>query len=232
MDPYQELTIRLRRSDLLLLRAVRRQRARPPVRAKGQFWGSVITDDEVDELLAAHGEIPAVPEARGWLDGALQSSELVRDAPGGRIGELRARNGLDGLDIDLLLLALLPDVSAGYGRIFAYLNDNLNQPWLTVDLASRVLATLRRERLGVLARLLPAGRLLKRGLIELAPVGGVNYHASLRVEVSRQVLFSLLDGEPAAQEAGPVLHLVGESEDGEADDGGADEGPGPWAREP
>lgn len=47
---FEELARRLRRTDLLLLRAVRRQRARPSMRAKGQFWGSVITDDEVDAL--------------------------------------------------------------------------------------------------------------------------------------------------------------------------------------
>ncbi len=49
---YSDLARRLRRTDLLLLRAVRRQRARPAMRAKGQFWGSVITDDEVDAFLA------------------------------------------------------------------------------------------------------------------------------------------------------------------------------------
>ena len=52
---YEELARRLRRTDLLMLRAVRRQRERPAMRAKGQFWGSVITDDEVDELLLKHG---------------------------------------------------------------------------------------------------------------------------------------------------------------------------------
>ena len=36
---FAELARRLRRTDLLLLQAVRRQRARPAIRAKGQFWG-------------------------------------------------------------------------------------------------------------------------------------------------------------------------------------------------
>lgn len=62
---YEELARRLRRTDLLLLRAVRRQRSRPAMRAKGQFWGSVITDDEVDALLQAHGEIDLPPDAPG-----------------------------------------------------------------------------------------------------------------------------------------------------------------------
>ena len=71
---YKELAERLRRTDLLLLRAVRRQRARPAMRAKGQFWGSVITDDEVDALLQAHGEIDLPPNVPDGLEVAVQAS--------------------------------------------------------------------------------------------------------------------------------------------------------------
>ena len=73
---FQELARRLRRTDLLLLRAVRRQRARPAIRAKGQFWGSVITDDEVDALLRAHGEIDYMETPDG-LDDAIGSSTVL-----------------------------------------------------------------------------------------------------------------------------------------------------------
>ena len=74
-DPsnFSDIARRLRRTDLLLLRAVRRQRARPAMRAKGQFWGSVITDDEVDALLRAHGEID-YPVGSDGLDDAIASS--------------------------------------------------------------------------------------------------------------------------------------------------------------
>ena len=71
---FVELARRLRRTDLLLLRSVRRQRARPAIRAKGQFWGSVITDDEVDSLLRAHGEIDYTETPDG-LDDAIQLSD-------------------------------------------------------------------------------------------------------------------------------------------------------------
>ena len=135
---FEELARRLRRTDLLLLRAVRRQRARPAIRAKGQFWGSVITDDEVDELLRAHGEIE-YPAGADGLEDAVEVSKKLRDAPGCRFERLRNAFDLDGDDADLVLLALAPEISAGYGKIFAYLNDNLNQAYLTVDLATRVL---------------------------------------------------------------------------------------------
>ena len=70
---FSDIARRLRRTDLLLLRAVRRQRARPAMRAKGQFWGSVITDDEVDALLRAHGEID-YPVGADGLDDAIAAS--------------------------------------------------------------------------------------------------------------------------------------------------------------
>ena len=70
----------------LLLRAVRRQRARPAMRAKGQFWGSVITDDEVDVLLQAHGEIDLPPNHTDGLESALNMSICLRD-DAGRFGK-------------------------------------------------------------------------------------------------------------------------------------------------
>ena len=107
---FQEIARRLRRTDLLLLRAVRRQRARPAMRAKGQFWGSVITDDEVDALLRAHGEIDYVVSADG-LDDAISASAQLRDDTAGRFARLRRAFDLDGDDSDLLLLALAPEIS-------------------------------------------------------------------------------------------------------------------------
>ena len=93
------------------------------MRAKGQFWGSVITDDEVDALLRAHGEIDYVVSADG-LDDAISASAQLRDDTAGRFARLRRAFDLDGDDSDLLLLALAPEISAGYGCA-AYLNDNL-----------------------------------------------------------------------------------------------------------
>ena len=172
---FSDLARRLRRTDLLLLRAVRRQRARPAMRAKGQFWGSVITDDEVDELLRAHGEID-YPAGADGLEDAIAASTAYRDAPGGKLGHLRDTFGLDGDDIDLVLLSLAPEISAGYARIFAYLNDNLNQAYLTVDLATRVLRAERRPRLVLQSRLLPGSPLIRKRLVLMHPVDSVETH--------------------------------------------------------
>ena len=84
---FEELARRLRRTELLLLRAIRRQRARPAMRAKGQFWGSVITDDEVCPGASASstftGAFPSSPDAsrsavcRARTSGLLKISSTV-----------------------------------------------------------------------------------------------------------------------------------------------------------
>ncbi|NOY25507.1 MAG: ATP-binding protein [Oligoflexia bacterium] len=198
---FEELARRLRRTDLLLLRAVRRQRARPAMRAKGQFWGSVITDDEVDALLRAHGEIdwPDQPDA---LADAVAASAALRDDPTGRVARLRRAFNFDGDDMDLLLLSLAPEISNGYARIFGYLNDNLNQAYLTVDLATRVLRTHRTERLALQARLMGSAPLVKNRLVLLFPSDGAETLSSRRVHPSGRLLRWLLEEEELPQDVG------------------------------
>jgi hypothetical protein len=198
---FSDLARRLRRTDLLLLRAVRRQRARPAMRAKGQFWGSVITDDEVDALLRAHGEID-YPVGSDGLDDAIAASAAYRDAPGGRFTKFRKAFTLDGDDVDLMLLSLAPEISAGYGKIFAYLNDNLNQAYLTVDLATRILRQERRQRLALQSRLLPGSRLIRNRILLLNPPDGMDTHTSRRVHPAPRVLRWLLQGVQVAYSDG------------------------------
>ena len=198
---FEELAKRLRRTDLLLLRAVRRQRARPAMRAKGQFWGSVITDDEVDALLRAHGEIDH-PEGADGLDEAVGASAALRDDPTGRFGRLRAAMDLDGDDADLVLLSIAPEISAGYGKIFAYLNDNLNQAYLTVDLATRVLRGGRTERLALQSRLMKNAPLIQNRLLLLNPEEGVETHTARRLHPSSRLLQWLLEGRELPESVG------------------------------
>ena len=91
---------------------------------KGNFFGFLIVAKIVSDNLANMG---------------------YTDAGEGLVQQLLARS-------DLVLLALAPEISAGYGKIFAYLNDNLNQAYLTVDLATRVLRQDRRQRLALQGR--------------------------------------------------------------------------------
>jgi AAA+ superfamily predicted ATPase len=189
---FEELTRRLRRTDLLLMRAVRRQRQRSTMKKKASYWGSVIEETEVDALLREYGEID-YPVMDDGLDVALANSLALRDEPGGRIGRLRDAFGLDGDEIDLVLLALAPEISAGYARVFAYLNDNLNQSYLTVDLASRVLRRDRKARLSLLSRLMGSSPLMRYRLLLLHPQDGVETHTARRLHPSQRFLHWLLE---------------------------------------
>lgn len=200
-EVYKDLAKRLRRTDLLLLRAVRRQRARPAMREKGGFWGSLITDNEVDSLLQHHGEYDT-PLGPDGLDAAIAATAALRDATGGRFDKLRQAFQLNGDDTDLILLALAPEISSGYGKIFSYLNDNLNQAYLTSDLASRVLRSGRTERLALTSRLMRSAPLIKNRLLLLSPDEGVEAFSGRRVAVAPRVLRWLLDGEELPQTAG------------------------------
>lgn len=171
------------------------------MRAKGQFWGSVITDDEVDALLRAHGEID-YPIGADGLEDAIAASAAYRDAPGGRFTKLREAFSLDGDDMDLMLLSIAPEISAGYGKIFAYLNDNLNQAYLTVDLATRVLRQERRQRLVLQSRLLPGAPLIHNRLLLLNPPDGMDTHTSRRVHPAPRLIQWLLKARQVALQEG------------------------------
>ena len=73
------------------------------MRAKGQFWGSVITDDEVDALLQAHGEIDLPENIPDGLEQAVQSSRLQDDQAVDFTPEKAFH--LDGDDADLVAVA-------------------------------------------------------------------------------------------------------------------------------
>lgn len=55
--------------------------------------------------------------------------------PGSPLDVLATRFGLDPLDVDLLLVALAPDLDARFERLYGYLNDDLTRRRPTVGLA-------------------------------------------------------------------------------------------------
>jgi hypothetical protein len=61
--------------------------------------------------------------------------DLARLEPGSRLQTLVHRFGLDQLDVELLLVALAPDVDARFERLYGYLNDDVTRRRATVGLA-------------------------------------------------------------------------------------------------
>ncbi len=101
------------------------------------FRGLYLSDEHVDRLLASG----ALPVTLDWSDdadlAALEGEARRAEAAGGaiRLPPLARRAGLDGLDVDLLLVALAPDLDARFERLYGYLNDDVTRRRATIGLS-------------------------------------------------------------------------------------------------
>ncbi|WP_435865736.1 ATP-binding protein [Streptomyces virginiae] len=85
--------------------------------------------------------------------------------PGSPLDVLVTRFGLQPLDVDLLLVALAPDLDARFERLYGYLNDDLTRRRPTVGLALELCG---RDRAAAARfRLAPGAPLVAGGLLEV-----------------------------------------------------------------
>ena len=143
-----------------------------------RFRGLYISDEQVDGLLDRPGG-PLVPpeadEAVAHLRDALEAraDEAERAGSVVRLRGLARAFGLEPVDVDLLLVALAPDLDPRFERLYGYLHDDVSRRRASVGLAIELCGATTgpggvtastagaplRERLGPLAPLV-AGRLL------------------------------------------------------------------------
>jgi hypothetical protein len=181
---WQELEGHLARLHLVLRRGVDRFRRRAgPPEASG-LDGVVILDREVDEFLEAP---PTV-----WLDGGVQHlphpgldsldvlDALIAEAAWhidaataaaerhGRALPLRTvatTFGLSPTEVELCLLVLACELHPGYGRVYAYLHNDVLRTRPSVGLALDLLASGWSERLAVHRALAADAPLLRHRLL-------------------------------------------------------------------
>lgn len=118
------------------------------------YRGQYLTPDAVRRILEEPGGL-GVPD-----------HDPQPPPPGSVLGTLAARFGLSPLDVDLLLIALAPDLDARFERLYGYLNDDLTRRRPTVGLALELcgLAPASAARF----RLAPTAPLVAGGLLEIA----------------------------------------------------------------
>ena len=150
----------LARLDRLLEAELARLRARPRSPVSHVIPGGVVEDDEavclVQELLAEHtGSDPAVRVEPIWdLPAGLAHAQRVYD--------------LDPFELDVVVLAIAPELDARYARLIAHLNDHAARTRPTLGLAVAVFGADRWSWPAVFA---PGGRLMRFGLVELEGEG-------------------------------------------------------------
>ncbi len=129
------------------------------------FRGLYLTDEAVDQLLAP-AEDPPVPEvtARTALearaDAAIAAGAVIR------LRRLAAASGLTDLDVELLVVSMVPDLDSRFERLYGYLNDDVTRRRATVGLAL-ALADQPSASAAARARLLPGAPLIDRALLQV-----------------------------------------------------------------
>ncbi|MEU6298232.1 AAA family ATPase [Streptomyces erythrochromogenes] len=154
-DDVPYLWARLRTVEERVRLAVELRRAADPD-PDDPYRGQYLTPEAVARILDAgeeHGPgLPALAPAGP-------------PPPGSPLGVLTARFGLDPLDVDLLLVALAPDLDARFERLYGYLNDDLTRRRPTVGLALELCG--RRGSTTARSRLSPGAPLVAGGLLEV-----------------------------------------------------------------
>ncbi|TME89699.1 MAG: ATP-binding protein [Chloroflexi bacterium] len=128
----------LRRLELIEARvraAVARRRATDP-ETDDRFRGLYISQGHVDRLLAEKS-VPTAPDAgaakaRDEIEAAADAAE--REGADLRLRRLARNFHLDDIDIELLLIAMAPDVDARFERLYGYLQDDVSRRRASVGL--------------------------------------------------------------------------------------------------
>jgi AAA+ superfamily predicted ATPase len=179
--------------DRLLQEAVDRQRARFLQDAPGVY----IAEHEVDALLA----LPSLAERTG------NAVEMPYAWHSQRLELLSERCSLTGFDKATLLLALAPALHERYGRIYAYLNNDLNRPFATAGLALELFAGDFGQRAGARSRFQPSSPLRAPALLRLE---GDESQPLIRrpLGLDEAVVDYLLGAPPEPQPAQALRQLV------------------------
>src|SRR2546425_5688004 len=128
----------VRRLELIEARvraAVARRRATDP-ETDDRFRGLYISQGHVDRLLAEKS-VPVAPDAgaakaRDEIEAAADAAE--REGADLRLRRLARNFHLDEIDIELLLIAMAPDVDARFERLYGYLQDDVSRRRASVGL--------------------------------------------------------------------------------------------------
>jgi AAA+ superfamily predicted ATPase len=133
---FEELISALRRLDRRIERAMSAaQAAYGPQAASDPYRGLYINQSEVERLM---GRAPGAPS---WqMDEGDESSPDARGNDS-RLAWLERAFDLSPFDLDVMLIALAPELDLRYERLYAYLQDDVTRRRPSVDLALNLLCS-------------------------------------------------------------------------------------------
>jgi hypothetical protein len=157
------------------------------------FRGLYLGDEDVDRVLAGGARVAPNAAAAERREQAEQAA--IRDAAEGadiRLHRLARDCELDDLDVDLLVVALAPDVDHRFERLYGYLHDDVTRRRASIGLALE-LAGLHPADVAARDRFGPQGPLVEAGLV--AVDDGDRPFLTRALRVPDRVAGHLLGGE-------------------------------------
>jgi hypothetical protein len=175
------------------------------------FRGLYLTDEHVDRILDPPPRPSDVQSRADGLRAAVEAAADTAEAAGQtiRLRRLAARAGLAPLDVEILLVALAPDVDARFERLYGYLNDDVTRRRPTIGLALELVDAAAFDP-AHRARLCPGAPLFDRGLITVEDPERPFLTRSLRVP--DRVTAHLLGDDTPDPALAPVLFTDGPRE--------------------
>ena len=180
----RHLAARLELIEARIRVAVARRRATDPD-PDDRFRGLYVSDVQVDEMLAG-AQAPLLPpapdaEATARLE-AVEADAVAAEAAGVdvRLSRLVRSFALEQLDVELLLVALAPDLDPRFERLYGYLHDDVSRRRASIGLALELVGAGGASGAGR-ARLGPSGPLVAGGLLVVEDIDRPFLTRALRV---------------------------------------------------
>ncbi|PVC87766.1 ATPase [Streptomyces sp. CS090A] len=209
MVDVEVLWERLGRVEERVRQAVAARRATDP-EPDDPYRGQYLTPDAVERVLESRDAFAPVPSYGAEPPSYVTEPSSYVTEPGSRLAGLARSFGLVELDVELLLVAMAPDIDARFERLYGYLNDDLTRRRPAIGLALE-LCGLPAAGSGRF-RFQPSAPLVAGGLLEIGDLERPLLSRTLRVP-DRVTAHLLGDDEPDGRLRGVVHVPAPESDD-------------------
>jgi hypothetical protein len=163
---FQELLPILQWLDKLLERAIAAaQIAYGSEAAADPYRGLHVTLEEMEQLLNREPGVPTLQIDAETGDESL-SNLVSENSP---LFWLQQTYGLSAFDLEVVAIALAPELDRRYERLYAYLQENVTYTLPSVDLALNLLCASGTAKLIQRDRFAPDAPLIQHGLLHLMP---------------------------------------------------------------
>ncbi len=164
----EHLLSELRRITLLVSERVAALRVVNSTEEEDEFRGLYVSEEEVNNLLAD-------PQL-------FQATDITPHTPGGeivveynersRLRQLQTAFGLSAFELNVILIALAPELDLRFEKLYAYLQDDVTRRRPTVDLTLQLLCPGLAAQVAARRSFDPEAALLRYRLVELSDESG------------------------------------------------------------